>query len=134
MQKVTTKNGNTYYVTFTDDCEDNVGGYFCQVYKDEDLEEEIGFFVLHKRHIDEYGIDELVQDYVEDFDVEIDVEDCDIEVFDEDNQKFGTGNVTISICSNNVDIELYGDDDDCKRIAKLLNVSGNLYINDKLSN
>lgn len=68
MQKVTTKNGNTYYVTFTDDCEDNVGGYFCQVYKDEDLEEEIGFFVLHKRHIDEYGIDELVQDYVEDFD------------------------------------------------------------------
>lgn len=125
MRKVTTKNGNTYYVTFTDDCDDNVGGYFCQVYKDEDLEEEIGFFVLHKRHIDEYGIDNLVQDYVE---------DCDIEVFDEDNPKFGTGNVTISICSNNVDIELYGDDDDCKKIAKLLNISGNLYINDKLSN
>ena len=75
MRKVTTTNGNTYYVTFTDDCDDNVGGYFCQVYKDEDLEEEIGFFVLHKRHIDEYGIDNLVQDYVE---------DCDIEVFDED--------------------------------------------------
>ena len=134
MQKVTTKNGNTYYVTFTDDCYDNVGGYYCQVYKDEDLEEKIGFFILHKRHIDEYGIDELVKDYVEDFDVEIDVEDCDIEVFDEDNQKFGTGNVTICICSNNVDIELYGDDDDCKKIAKILNVSGNLYINDKLSN
>ena len=25
-------------------------------------------------------------------------------------------------------------DDDCKEIAKLLNVNGNLYINDKLSN
>jgi hypothetical protein len=121
MEKVTTKHGNTYYVTFTDDCDNNVGGYYCQVYLDENLEEEIGFFVLHKRHIDEYGIDNLVQDYVEDFDCEF-------------NNCGGTGNVTISICSNNVDVELYGDDDDCKEIAKLLNVNGNLYINDKLSN
>lgn len=121
MRKVTTKNGHIYYVTFTDDCEDDVGGYFCQVYKDEDLEEEIDDFVIHKEHIEEYKLEEIAQDYVEEL-------DCDY------NIKFGTGNVTICICSNNVDIELYGDDDDCKKIAKLLNVSGNLYINDKLSN
>lgn len=121
MQEVTTKRGNTYYVTFTDDCEDNVSGYFCQVYEDEDLEEEISYFVLHKEDIDKYGIDELVQNNVEEIDSEL-------------NPKFGTGSVIISICSNNVDVELYGDDDDCKEIAKLLNISGNLYINDKLSN
>lgn len=124
MQKVITKSGHIYYVTFTDDCEDNVGGYFCQVYEDEDLGEEIDFFVLHKEqieHTDEYEIENLVQDYVEQLDCEL-------------NNCGGTKNVTISICSNNVDVELYGDDDDCKEIAKLLNISGNLYINDKLSN
>lgn len=124
MQKVTTKRGNTYYVSFTDDCDDNVGGYFCQVYEEkphEDLGEEIDYFVIHKEDIGKYNIEELVQNYVEKLDCEL-------------NPKFGTGSVIISICSNNVDVELYGDDDDCKEIAKLLNISGNLYINDKLSN
>lgn len=121
MRKVTTLNGNSFYVTFTDDCDDNVGGYFCQVYEDEDLKEEIDYFVLHKEHIDKYGIDELVQNYVEEIDCEL-------------NNNGGTKNVTIAICSNNVDVELYGDDDDCLKIAKLLDISGNIYINDKLSN
>lgn len=51
-----------------------------------------------------------------------------------DNTERGTGSVTISIASNNVDVELYGDWNDCHRIAQLLKIEGNLYVNDKLSN
>ena len=32
MLQVRTKNGVKLYITFTDDCGENKGGYFCQVY------------------------------------------------------------------------------------------------------
>lgn len=34
------------YVSFTDDTHPNKGGYFCQVYQDEDMEFEIDNFVI----------------------------------------------------------------------------------------
>jgi hypothetical protein len=120
--KVITEKGNIYYVSKCDDCGDNVGGYFCQVYRDENLEDEIDNFVVDAYYANEEG-ESIITDIVNGNDLNGDYD-----------REFGTGEVKISICSNNVDVELYGDEDDCLKIAKLLNVNGNLYINDRLYN
>lgn len=36
-----------FYITFCDDCDDNEGGYFCQVYLDAELDDEIDCFCIH---------------------------------------------------------------------------------------
>jgi len=34
-------------ITFTEDCDENKGGYYCQMYTDENLDNEIGDFCIH---------------------------------------------------------------------------------------
>lgn len=39
---------NGKYVTYIEDCGENTGGYYCIVYKDETLEEELDNFCIDK--------------------------------------------------------------------------------------
>lgn len=45
------KYGNVY-VTTCEDCGDNIGGLFCQVYTDEYFDEELDFFCIHPDECD----------------------------------------------------------------------------------
>ena len=70
MIKVDTKNCVQLYITMTEDCFPNEGGYYCEVYRDEDAIEEFDNFVIHKEDLDcfankEEGIKELCRAYAE---------------------------------------------------------------------
>lgn len=58
---------NGLYITFCDDCDKNIGGYFCQIYNDENLENEIDNFVIPKDEC--YGdlskAEEFAKDYID---------------------------------------------------------------------
>lgn len=61
------KKCNKVFVTLTDDCGENKGGYFCQVYADENFENEIDFFTLHHedcKNLNQYQIDEMVEEVI----------------------------------------------------------------------
>ena len=61
MVQVETKNGVKLYITFTDDCGENKGGYFCVVYLDEDCSVEFDHFCIHG--LDNRTIEECCEDY-----------------------------------------------------------------------
>ena len=52
MYKVYTKNGIALYISLCDDVEPNKGGYYCEVYLDEDGITEFDNFVIHKEDLD----------------------------------------------------------------------------------
>lgn len=64
--QVRTKNGVSLLISLTDDCGENVGGYFCQVYLDENCAFEIDNFVIHRD--DNRTIEECCEDYAKEFD------------------------------------------------------------------
>ena len=66
MITVMTKNGVKLYISLTDDCGENKGGYFCQVYLDEDYEFEYDNFVIHRD--DNRTIEECCIAYANEFD------------------------------------------------------------------
>lgn len=41
-----------YYVTFVADCDDNTGGYFCEIYEDESFDNRLDFFCIYKDSVD----------------------------------------------------------------------------------
>ena len=48
MITVKTKNGVNLYIALTDDCGENTGGYYCQVYLEDDVDSfEFDNFVIH---------------------------------------------------------------------------------------
>lgn len=47
MVSLIDRKGNKVFVTICDDCGENKGGYYCQVYTDEDFQNEIDNFCLH---------------------------------------------------------------------------------------
>ena len=53
MIEATTYKGTKVYVTAIDDCGENVGGFYCQVYADEDMNDELDYFVIHKEWLEE---------------------------------------------------------------------------------
>ncbi len=70
MIKVNTKNCVQLYISMTEDCFPNEGGYYCEVYRDEDGMEEFDNFVIHKEDLDCFankkeGIEELCRAYAE---------------------------------------------------------------------
>jgi len=54
------------FVSLCDDIGENEGGYFCQVYDDEDMENEINYFVIHKEDL-EKSLLEKEDKYIIDF-------------------------------------------------------------------
>ena len=51
MYKVYTKNGIALFISLCDDVEPNKGGYYCEVYLDEDGITEFDNFVIHKEDL-----------------------------------------------------------------------------------
>lgn len=66
MITVRTKNGVKLYISLTDDCGENKGGYFCQVYLDEYDMIEYDNFVIH--WLDNRTIEECCIAYANEFD------------------------------------------------------------------
>ena len=66
MVQVRTKNGVKLYITFTDDCGENKGGYYCQVYLIEDFDDEYDNFVIH--YDDNRTIEECCEAYANEVD------------------------------------------------------------------
>lgn len=46
-----TAKGTQVWVSFCDDCGCNKGGFFCQVYADEDLQCELDYFVIDAEEV-----------------------------------------------------------------------------------
>ena len=70
MVTARTLKGAQVYVTLYPDCEENVGGYYCQVYTDENCRSEIFNYMVHVKDIadkkDPYAAaEELVREYIE---------------------------------------------------------------------
>lgn len=49
MLQVPINETESLYVSFTDDCEPNEGGFYCEVYNE--LDEEVDDFVIHKEDL-----------------------------------------------------------------------------------
>lgn len=49
MLQVPINETESLYVSFTDDCEPNVGGFYCEIYNE--LDENIDNFVIHKEDL-----------------------------------------------------------------------------------
>lgn len=61
------KKYNKVFVTLTDDYGENKGGYFCQVYTDENFQNEIDNFCLHHEDCENqtpYEIDEMIEQVI----------------------------------------------------------------------
>ena len=58
-----TNNAKTLYITFCDDIGVNNGGYYCQVYENELMDNEIDNFVIPAGA----DIDEVVNNYINNF-------------------------------------------------------------------
>lgn len=59
MQSFTTKKGSTVYVSYMEDCDENEGGYYCEVELDVGEEDDallvyMDNFVIHKEEIEGY--------------------------------------------------------------------------------
>lgn len=68
MYKVYTKNEIALFISLCDDVEPNKGGYYCEVYLDEDCITEFDNFVIHKEDLDcfeneDNGIEVLCEEY-----------------------------------------------------------------------
>ena len=73
MIKVTTKNGVDLFISLCDDVEPNKGGYYCEVYLEDDDCLGIDNFVIHKEDLDcfedrEVGIETFCKVYAKHFD------------------------------------------------------------------
>ena len=73
MIKATTKNGVVLFITLCDDVEPNKGGYYCEVYLDEDNYIDVDDFVIHKEDLDCYddrraGINAICEAYAKGLD------------------------------------------------------------------
>ena len=67
MLEALTKNGRKVYLCFNEDCEDNEGGYWVEVYTDKDLNNRIDDFCIHPDDCncsDMFEVEECAKTYV----------------------------------------------------------------------
>ena len=60
-----------FYITYTEDCEENLGGYFCQVYADKKLDYEIDYFCIHKEELINNNVQENIMNYINEHENEL---------------------------------------------------------------
>lgn len=58
------KDGKKVYISFCEDCDINKGGYYCQVYDNEDMDNEIDNFVIQAEDVAVGLTDKMVEDYL----------------------------------------------------------------------
>ena len=54
------------WVSTTPDCDENLGGYYCQVYSDEDMENQIDDFCIHTDDCDcnnQEEVEKFIKEY-----------------------------------------------------------------------
>lgn len=59
-----TKRGTIVYVTSTEDCDENKGGLYCQIYADPELNNELDNFCIHKEELEQSTFNQLAREYV----------------------------------------------------------------------
>lgn len=64
MIKCISKNGVEVWVSRCYDCEPNLGGFFCQVYLDEDCEYEIDDFVVPASVVDANDDEKFIVEHI----------------------------------------------------------------------
>lgn len=52
------------YVTTCDDCGDNVGGFYCEVYTDKALQNEIDNFTINKEWLSDSTVEQCIENYI----------------------------------------------------------------------
>ena len=62
---VTDKKGQKVYVTYIPDCDENEGGFYCETYTDDNCDNKIDDFCIHKGDCDftEKGIETYIKNY-----------------------------------------------------------------------
>ena len=60
-----------FYITYIDDCNENVGGYFCQVYTNNNLDYELDNFCIHKEDLINSSVEENITKYIDNFEKEL---------------------------------------------------------------
>ena len=121
MYKVYTKNGIALFISLCDDVEPNKGGYYCEVYLDEDCITEFDNFVIHKEDLDcfeneDNGIEVLCEEYARGVD--------DMPIL---NKKFNT------ICDLIKDADAMGNDFYMRHILYNKNMDANSDLFAKMS-
>lgn len=76
MIECVTKNGVRVWVSRTYDCEPNLGGFFCQIYLDDNCNREIGDFVVPADIVDSDKDIEYIKGYIKNYEVDITYEWC----------------------------------------------------------
>lgn len=72
------KKGQTIYITYISDCDENAGGFYCEVYADENCDRKIDDFCIHAGDFQPYfGADfyDRLEDYIRHYydDTELDL-------------------------------------------------------------
>ena len=76
MNRYKTKNGVDVWVTRTYDCEPNLGGFYCQIYLDKDLERELDYFVIPAEVVNDNKEEEFILEFISNYWAEVTYEMC----------------------------------------------------------
>ena len=76
MNKYQSKNGVDVWVTRTYDCEPNLGGFYCQIYLDKDLERELDYFVIPAEVVNDNKEEEFILEFISNYWAEVVYEMC----------------------------------------------------------
>lgn len=76
-----------FYITYTKDCCENKGGYFCQVYTDSMLDNEIDNFCIHENELVNNSIKDIIKLYINQYDKELNKKRV-LEVIEKVEQEF----------------------------------------------
>lgn len=60
-----------FYITHIEDCSENKGGYFCQVYTNSTLDYELDYFCIHKENLINSSLEQNIIEYIDYFEVEL---------------------------------------------------------------
>lgn len=76
MIKCQSKNGVDVWVTCCYDVEPNIGGYYCQIYIDENCDRELDSFTIPSEIVEKHEVDKFIEGYIENFWAEVVYEMC----------------------------------------------------------
>ena len=76
MNSYKTQNGVDVWVTRTYDCEPNLGGSYCQIYLDKDLERELDYFVIPAEVVNDNKEEEYILEFISNYWAEVTYECC----------------------------------------------------------
>lgn len=76
MNSYKTKNGVDVWVTRTYDCGPNLGGFYCQIYLDEDFQRELDDFVISAEDVNDNKEEEYILEFISNYCAEVTYEMC----------------------------------------------------------